>query len=57
MSENGVHIASPERDDKSTVLSLRSMDTLDTGGLPIQALEVSASRFSQCVVERYHAKE
>ena len=37
------------------VLSLES--TLDTGGLSIQALEVSASRFSQYAIERYQKND
>jgi len=50
-----MRVASTGRDGNPTVPSLES--TLDAGGLPIQALEVSASRFRQHAIERYHAKE
>lgn len=43
------------RDDNPTMSNLEN--TLDAGGLPIQALEVYALRFLQHAVKSYHAKE
>ena len=46
-------IASIGRDGNPTVSSLES--TLNAGEFLIQVIKVSASRFSQHTVERYHA--
>jgi len=49
-----VRVASIGRDGNPTVPCLQS--TLDAGGLPIQAIEVSASRFLQHAVEQIMQK-
>jgi len=50
-----VRVASTGRDGKPMVPCLES--TLDAEGLPIQAVEVFASRFLQHAIECYHAKK
>jgi len=50
-----MHVASIGRDGNPMVPCLESM--LNAGEFPIQAVEVSASRFLQHAVKRYHIKE